>query len=72
VRTAVSSPPDGGTPTKQQARDYWELELAVVLADESGGVLSLAGVLEAWLSLAAWMMTVLVLVEVRPFWSVVT
>jgi hypothetical protein len=41
-----------------------------VVVAESGGVLSLAGVVEAWLSFAAWMITVLVLAEVRPFWSV--
>jgi len=47
-----------------------------VLAD--GGVLSFAapdGVLEAWLSFAGWgasMMTLRVLVEVRPDWSVTT
>lgn len=29
--------------------------------------LSLAGELEAWLSFAAWMITALVLVAVRPF-----
>jgi hypothetical protein len=32
--------------------------------------LSLAGVLEAWLSFAAWMKTVRVELAVRPFWSV--
>jgi hypothetical protein len=36
---------------------------------EQGGF---AGVLEAWLSLDGWMMTVLALVEVRPDWSVAT
>jgi hypothetical protein len=40
---------------------------AVRVVAERGGVLSLAGVDEAWLSFAAWMMTVLVEVEVRPF-----
>jgi hypothetical protein len=41
-----------------------------VLAD--GRVLSFPGVLEAWSSFDAWMMTVLVDVAVRPFWSVTT
>jgi hypothetical protein len=31
--------------------------VAVVLVAESGGALPLAGVLEAWLSFAAWMMS---------------
>jgi hypothetical protein len=47
--------------------------VADVLVAASGGVLSFADVLAAWLSFAgASMMTVLVLVEVRPFWSVAT
>ena len=50
------------------------MEVAVEVAEPVGGrVLSFAGVLVAWLSFAgASMMTVLVLVEVRPFWSVAT
>jgi hypothetical protein len=40
---------------------------AVVVVLASGEVLSLAEVVEAWLSFAAWMITVLVLVEVMPF-----
>jgi hypothetical protein len=43
------------------------LEVAVVPVAARGGVLSLEAVDEAWSSFAAWMMTVLVLVEVRPF-----
>jgi hypothetical protein len=42
--------------------------VAVVPVAASGGVLSLSAVVEAWLSFAAWMMTVLVEVEVRPDW----
>jgi hypothetical protein len=44
----------------------------VEVVEESGGVLSLAGVVEAWLSVTAWMTTVLVLVDVRPALSVAT
>jgi len=47
--------------------------VAAVVVAASGGGLSLAGVLVAWLSFAgASMMTVRVLVEVRPDWSVAT
>jgi hypothetical protein len=50
---------------------HWVLDVAVVAevpVAERGGALSLVGnVLEAWLSLAAWMMTVRVEVEVSPF-----
>jgi hypothetical protein len=42
------------------------VEVAGVEVLSDGGVLSLAA------CGAAWMMTVLVLVEVRPFWSVTT
>ena len=45
------------------------MEVAAIVVAIS---LSLAGVLEAWLSFAAWMMTVVVLVEVRPWGSVTT
>ena len=61
------------------------MDVAAVEVLSDGGVLSLvcpvgdsaeSGVVEAWLSFAgcgaAWMMTVRVLVEVRPFWSVTT
>jgi hypothetical protein len=53
--------------------DYWALEVALAA---SGGVLSFAGVVEAWLSRWLPQMTVLVLVlvlvEVRPLLSVRT
>jgi hypothetical protein len=47
---------------------YCEVEVAEVVVAESGGALSLAaGVVEAWLLLAGWMMMVLVLVRPRRF-----
>jgi branched-subunit amino acid transport protein len=50
------------------------VEVAVEVAElVGGGELSLAGVVVDWLSFAGVsIMTVLVLVEVRPFWSVAT
>lgn len=50
----------------RQSRDDWPPDVADVVVAASGGVLSLAGVLDAWLS---WMITVLVEVEERLFWS---
>jgi sterol desaturase/sphingolipid hydroxylase (fatty acid hydroxylase superfamily) len=51
---------------------HWAVVVAFVVVALSGGELSLAGVLVAWLSFAgASMMTVRVDVAVRPFWSVV-
>jgi hypothetical protein len=57
-----------------EAESYRAVEVAAVEVLCDGGVLSLAadGVLEAWLSFVASMMTVLVLVDVRPDWSVTT
>jgi hypothetical protein len=50
--------------------DYWDGEVAWI---DEAALLSLAGVVVAWLSLAgASMMTVLVDVAVKPDWSVAT
>ena len=52
---------------------YWEVEVAAAVVVAAS--LSLAGVVEAWLSFAGWgasMMTLRVLVEVRPDWSAAT
>jgi hypothetical protein len=47
--------------------------VADVLVEASGGELSFAGVVVAWLSFAGVsIMTVRVLVEVRPLWSLTT
>jgi hypothetical protein len=45
-------------PTARELGDDWALDVEVVPVAACGGVLSLAGVLEAWLSFADWMMTV--------------
>jgi hypothetical protein len=63
-----------GSGITRQVRDHWALDVADVPAASSGGVLSFAagGVVEAWLSFAASMMTVRVEVPVGPTLSVAT
>jgi len=52
---------------------HWAVVVADVVVAVGGDELSLAGVLVAWLSFAgASTMTILVLVEIRPVWSVTT